>query len=440
MPVTMGRGKGMEMGKGITMGGRGGQLAKEWLLDVDDEIDEPTSQTAPVQSVAPPTSGGKGRSKGKGSAQAATQRSSRRGEDPKVEAECWRVVFRDKVAVRSEPRTTASVIGAKMPGARVYVDHREGDWVLLHADMYDGRQAWMLVDGIAQGHGKLLEQEIEKWCVVFKDKVVVRSEPSLTGQILGARQPGDFVKVSYSKGEWVRLHSSEGFDGKAAWMLADGSAKGLGILMERIGTFELAAEATIDLDIPASTKPPERTPANQPAKAPSSAAPIDVAAELQTLQEEITELRMDKAEAVEEEDFDRAAEINAKLKAAEARQKELQGAKKESNTNPAVKLRELKAELQRLTREKNQAAEDEEYDLAAELKKQIKGIEAQIAELEAALQQSAEEMEQVRRELAQVKSAKLKAVEEEDFKEAAALKKQEQALDAKLKELMGASA
>jgi len=91
-------------------------------------------------------------------------------------------------------------------------------------------------------------EEVEQWRVVYKDKVMVRAEPSVTGLIIYSFPPGTVVKVSHRKGDWVRLHSSEGFEAKApeAWMLADGTAKGVGVLLEKIGSEMLAltAEAT----------------------------------------------------------------------------------------------------------------------------------------------------------------------------------------------------
>ena len=61
--------------------------------------------------------------------------------------------------------------------------------------------------------------------------VAVCSEPELTG-VLDARMPGDEVLVAYRDGDWVRLHSDEGFGDDPAWMLVDGTARGLGIMLE----------------------------------------------------------------------------------------------------------------------------------------------------------------------------------------------------------------
>jgi len=432
----------MSLAPGIS---RGASQASNWLLDVDDEIGITPATAAKSTGAQPAVDRGKGRGKGKGETKTSTRQTVRTLGDPghKIEAECWRIVFKDKVAVRAEPSTKARVLGAKMPGSKVYASYQEDGWLRLHPEMYQGKEAWMLIDGKAQGHGMLLEQEIETWKVVFKDKVVVRSEPSLTGSMLSTRLPGDVVKVSYRKGDWVRLHSSEVLEPKAAWMLVDGSARGLGMLLKPIGTKELEAEASIDLNIPAGEKPAQRAPPAQeapPKSAPPAEPAKDPAAELADLQAEISELKMDKAQAVEEEDFDLAAELNARLKAAEARQKELQGAQQKAAASPAVKLRELEAERQRLVEEKEQAVEEEEYDVAAEVKKKIKGVEAQIAEIQAVVEKAAKELEEVRHEIEQVKAAKAQAVEDEDFKAASQLKTREKELDAKMKELMSASA
>lgn len=72
---------------------------------------------------------------------------------------------------------------------------------------------------------------VEKWRVTARDMVAVCSQPSLSG-VLDARMPGDEVRVASREGDWVRLHRDEGFGEQAAYMLVDGTSKGLGILME----------------------------------------------------------------------------------------------------------------------------------------------------------------------------------------------------------------
>lgn len=79
------------------------------------------------------------------------------------EAEIWRVVHTNNVAVREEPTVNGRIIGSRSPGARVHVASHQGDWVRLHVSEGWGlRAVWMLVNGsgVFQRLGVLLEPEV----------------------------------------------------------------------------------------------------------------------------------------------------------------------------------------------------------------------------------------------------------------------------------------
>jgi len=258
----------------------------------------------------------------------------------------------------------------------------------------------MVRQHVPAGFGGNDGQEVdETWRVVFDQKVVVRAEPTLTGRILASRKPGDSVRVCRRKGEWVQLHPAEGFGSLPAWLLTDGAAKGLGKLL-------------VLEDRPALAKPPEpRPPAAvggypQPAAEPKAPDPPPAPV---------------------------APRPTAPRPAAAA----------SPPVSTAVRAEQmgLEDELERVEMEKAAAIEDEDYDLAAELKQRQKELYAQLKELErSAADESAARLQALKDELQQVKARKLEAVEAEDFQEASALKRRQTEIEAEVRQLEGGSA
>ena len=63
------------------------------------------------------------------------------------------VVHKPRVAVRSEPATSASMVATKVTGAVVTAKKEAGGWIEL-----DGEPGWMLIDGASVKLGMLLER------------------------------------------------------------------------------------------------------------------------------------------------------------------------------------------------------------------------------------------------------------------------------------------
>merc|ERR1711924_323788 len=139
---------------------------------------------------------------------------------------------------------------------------------------------------------------------------------------------------------------------------------------------------------------------------------------------ELALIRSKKRQAVDSEDFGLASKCrlmedatNERLKAAQA---ECMGSATASSSSASSSDRNAK--LAELTDRKQRAVEEEDYDLAEELKQQM-------AELQAAAVSEAHALE---KELAAIRERKLKAVAEEQFELAANLKGEEEALAARI--------
>jgi len=250
---------------------------------------------------------------------------------------------------------------------------------------------------VPEGFGAERYDEVDEvWRVVFNQKVVVRAEPSTQGRILDSRKPGDRVRVCRRKGEWVQLHPSEGFGAMPAWLLTDGAAKGLGRLLELE-------------EVPAAPMPPQSKPSPPAGGYPQPAAKLEAG-------------------------WSKAAP-GPQPASAPAVAPKPQPSAASAAASRARRLSELQEELERVEMDKAAAIEDEDYDLAAEMKQRKKELEAEIEEVESsAADEASARLEALREELQQVKAKKLDAVEEEDFKAAAALKKRQVEIEAEVRQ------
>ena len=73
--------------------------------------------------------------------------------------------------------------------------------------------------------------------VIHESKVAVRAAPSAEAKVVGAKMPGETVRVAEVHEGWAKL--SDGGGGAnvppgARWMLIDGRGLGLGQLLERV--------------------------------------------------------------------------------------------------------------------------------------------------------------------------------------------------------------
>eukprot|EP00747_Dinoflagellata_sp_TGD_P009966 gnl/TRDRNA2_/TRDRNA2_119451_c2_seq1.p1 gnl/TRDRNA2_/TRDRNA2_119451_c2~~gnl/TRDRNA2_/TRDRNA2_119451_c2_seq1.p1 ORF type:complete len:184 (-),score=69.21 gnl/TRDRNA2_/TRDRNA2_119451_c2_seq1:108-617(-) len=115
-----------------------------------------------------------------------------------------------------------------------------------------------------------------------------------------------------------------------------------------------------------------------------------------------------------------------------------------NSTPPAAKssrsapdeLADVRVELKRVLAAKTAAVEEEDFKLAAELKKEQQALEAQVKQLEAAqLAGVRSKLAETRQELRNVKAEKARAAEEEDYLAAAAAKKRQLTLESQAAEL-----
>ena len=86
-------------------------------------------------------------------------------------------------------------------------------------------------------HGECQESLQEEWLVVHP-RMAVRDSPSTTADIVSAHKKGDVVRgvpTTVDGVPWLKLSLSCAIEGepRAAWMLIDGEAVGLGRLLER---------------------------------------------------------------------------------------------------------------------------------------------------------------------------------------------------------------
>lgn len=108
---------------------------------------------------------------------------------------------------------------------------------------------------------------------------------------------------------------------------------------------------------------------------------------------------------------------------------------------------EIRSQIERLQKVKAVAIEKEEYERAAEIKKQIQCLNTRVDlradELKDAIlqrsQKSVEDLEAARKELADVKKEKQQAVEAEDFPQARKLKQRQQLKEAEIEEIIEVS-
>jgi protein-arginine kinase activator protein McsA len=278
-----------------------------------------------------------------------------------------------------------------------------------------------------RGEGKHSEAEAEKWRVVANEKIVVRRTPSSSGPILAARRPGDLVKVAFRQDEWVCLHSAEGFGDKQAWMLWKGHSRAAneeGLMLEPIESAD-ARDAGLVLE-----------PIESSDTQVSKGADEEIAGSIDKGDpaEELELLKMDKAQAVEDEDFEKAAALVAKIKAIEDGMRE-----PKQPTSPLRALKAVKAEMEQCQQDKARAVEAEDYEQAADLRNRLKSLAQRAEELEVAISRAAstapQDMLKVQEELSAVKDGKQKAVAEEDFAEASRFKTRQQELEARLEDL-----
>mmetsp|Transcript_5933 Transcript_5933/g.17747 ORF Transcript_5933/g.17747 Transcript_5933/m.17747 type:complete len:376 (+) Transcript_5933:110-1237(+) len=109
------------------------------------------------------------------------------------------------------------------------------------------------------------------------------------------------------------------------------------------------------------------------ATAPGGPSPSLQGDDMQGLQQELQRLKLEKARAIEEEDFDRAAEVKRRQKEVEAALAEL----------PA-RLKSAREKLEKVLVDKAKAVEVEDFKLASELKGRQRELEARVRELEGA--------------------------------------------------------
>lgn len=89
----------------------------------------------------------------------------------------------------------------------------------------------MLIDGAYAGinFGVLLELQLPKFRVVHHERVAVRSSAQVEAPIVASREPGDTVEAEVEDKGWIRLQGED-----EQWMLIDGTALNLGLLLESI--------------------------------------------------------------------------------------------------------------------------------------------------------------------------------------------------------------
>ena len=71
----------------------------------------------------------------------------------------------------------------------------------------------------------------EEYTIVHSKAVAVRAAPALDAKVLGARFPAERVMVREVIDGWAKLDAST--KDKEMWVLVDGSAYGMGTLLER---------------------------------------------------------------------------------------------------------------------------------------------------------------------------------------------------------------
>ena len=85
-------------------------------------------------------------------------------EEPQENAAGPYVVVHKKVAVRSQPSTSASIVGIKYAGDTVIAEREQNGWILLapesspRGNLARGSSFWMLVDGAKVNLGLLLRK------------------------------------------------------------------------------------------------------------------------------------------------------------------------------------------------------------------------------------------------------------------------------------------
>lgn len=364
-------------------------------------------------------------------------------------------------------------MGMRSAGAHVRVAWREGEWVRLHpVEGFGTRPAWLLAC-------MLRKRDVEVWHVSSETKALVREAPRAEAKVLGAKMPGSSVRVAYTEGSWARLSAKA-----VAWMpLAD------------LTPPERAAAAAVD-DADVAEEPDEeefRVEPRPPAQsgggtdsttananstvrgeaesgvfvgegsASSAASPQPVAAPVPAARgagarglaaearDDTIPARADNGGAGSSSQplaLRPAAGVAALSAAAQAAATAAAAATASSSTGKRSSeadrptrtaaepsgtpppLRALRDELERVRAEKARAIENEDFDAAKQLKSLQVELEADIAALD--LVAVDRRRDALRETIAQLRSEKARAVQEEEFMQAKALAKQIAELEAEL--------
>ncbi|MFK2824482.1 N-acetylmuramoyl-L-alanine amidase [Bacillus sp. B190/17] len=122
--------------------------------------------------------------------------------------------------VRSEPSMSASVVGQAARGTRYEVLKEKYDWYQIQLE--DGQKGWIAgyIVKKADSSSQTAQQTVVKNAssgkpaAVIADNLNVRSEPSLSANVIGKLNIGDQVSVTESKNGWVHIR----YKGQEAWI------------------------------------------------------------------------------------------------------------------------------------------------------------------------------------------------------------------------------
>lgn len=155
-----------------------------------------------------------------------------------------RVVVQPHIMVRAKPRLGSASLATIPHREIIEVSGGVNGWAQLTTVEAAARgvpddcqhSSWVLIDGKSLNLGVLLQPCYPRRWQVAHNLVMLRTKPDPKAPAIATAEQGQILRVSGSKGLWVRLTAEEcearEVGDANAWALTDASSIGLGILLE----------------------------------------------------------------------------------------------------------------------------------------------------------------------------------------------------------------